>query len=119
MFRLVCLAILVAAALPVLAGDPPAAPATPDQMNDVTLYRTFCKSCHGADSEAGQYSPMDLIMDQWDEVFDQLAETHATATLDASDGKPVVEFLGPKLLDRLRAFCIKGAADSEEPMTCG
>ena len=116
MFRLSCLALLLAVALPVLAED---APAVPAEMDDLTLYRTFCKSCHSADSEAGEYSPMDLIMDQWDEVFDAFGESHAEATLDASEGKPVAEFLGDKLLDRLRAFCIKGAADSEEPMTCG
>ena len=117
MTRLSTLLLLLVLALPAVAQD---TPTTPADMDDVTLFRTFCKGCHSSESEAGEYSPMDLIMDQWDEVFDAFDENHAEAiTLEATEGKPVGQFLGEKLLDRLRAFCIKGAADSEEPMTCG
>ena len=115
--------ILLAATLVLLLACAAAAettdPVAPADMDGVTLYRTYCKTCHGEDSEAGEYAPLDLIMDQWDEVFDAIEETHAEATLESTDNKPVTEFLGGKLLGKIRKFCVDHAADSEEPMTCG
>lgn len=94
-------------------------PTDPADMDGITLFKTYCKTCHGEDAEAGEYSPLDLIMDQWDEVFDAMEESHAEAVLESTDGKSVPEFLGGKLLDKIRKFCVDHAADSEEPMTCG
>ena len=119
MIRLILLVgslVLLLAAVAVAETTDPVAPA---DMDDATLYRTYCKTCHDADSEAGEYAPLDLIMDQWDEFFDAIEETHAEAVLESTDKKPVTEFLGSKLLDKLRKFCVDHAADSEEPMTCG
>ena len=112
---LLALILLVAVATGALAADP----TDPAEMDSKTLYRTYCKACHDEGSEAGEYAPLHLIMDQWDEFFDTIEETHAEATLEATAGKPVAEFLGSDLLDELRKFCVDHAADSEEPMTCG
>jgi len=41
------------------------------------LFKAHCKVCHAEDAEAGEYTPMSLIMDQWDEFFDDTyPETH-------------------------------------------
>ncbi len=107
--------------LPVMAADAEADAevVAPKDMDGITLYKTYCKACHATDSEFGEYAPMDLIMDQWDEVFDAMDESHAEAKLETTDGQSVPAFLGGKLLDRIRKFCVDHAADSEEPMTCG
>ena len=34
-------------------------------------------------------------------------------------GKPVTETISPDDLELIKEFAIKGAADSEHPMTCG
>lgn len=89
-------------------------------MDGKELFRTFCKSCHGPDSEHGEYTPMFLIQEQWDEFFDDtLAETHQEATLEATGDRPVLEVLDEKALDKLHRFCVDHAADSEQPMNCG
>ena len=92
----------------------------PAKMDGMELYQTYCKSCHATDSEYGEYTPMSLIMDQWDEFYDGvLAETHKEVSDEVTGGKPVPEFLTKDMLKKLRKFCIDHAADSEEPMTCG
>ncbi len=92
----------------------------PTKLNGKQLYQTYCKNCHAADSEYGEYTPMSLIMDQWDEFYDGvLAETHKEVSDEVTGGKPVPEFLTKDMLKKLRKFCIDHAADSEEPMTCG
>jgi len=116
-FTSVLALLILTLSLPALAAD--AEPVAPKDMDGITLYKTYCKVCHTADSEHGEYTPMDLIMDQWDEVFDAMDESHAEAKLETTDGESVPAFLGGKLLDRIRKFCVDHAADSEEPMTCG
>ena len=115
---LVILGFLLVVAAAAVAAEPTVA-ADPADMDGKTLFRTYCKTCHGPGAEAGEYSPLELIMDQWDEVFDGIDESHAEAVLESTDGKSVPEFLGGKLLDKIRKFCVDHAADSEEPMTCG
>ncbi len=89
------------------------------EMDGQELYRHTCKSCHAADSPNGEYTPMSLIMDQWDEVFDGFAESHAEVKLEKLGDEPLPEILTDEMLSRMRKFCIDHAADSEQPMTCG
>lgn len=90
----------------------------PEKLDGKSLYRTHCKVCHGPDSEAGEYTPMFLIIEQWERFFDEgYVEFHGE--LPYQDDKTVVEYLTPEMLRAIRTFCIDGAADSEHPMTCG
>ena len=92
----------------------------PAKMNGKELFRTYCKGCHAAKSEYGEYTPMSLIMDQWDEFYDEtLAETHKELSDEVTGGKPLPEFLTKDMIKKLRKFCVDHAADSEQPMTCG
>jgi len=84
------------------------------------LYKEHCKSCHGASAPAGEYTPMSLIQDQWQEFFDQkLIPTHENVTDPAHEGKKVLDLLTPEELQTLKSWTIDHAADSENPMTCG
>jgi hypothetical protein len=86
----------------------------------VDLYKEYCKPCHLADSENGEYTPMTLIQDQWDRFFEEdFVESHS-GVLDAShDNKPVTEAISEEDLEMIKKFAIDHAADSEQPMTCG
>jgi len=115
LMALVILATLAGAAL---AEDEPAKEIK--KMDGKELYKTQCKVCHLEGSEAGEYTPMSLIMDQWDEFFDEtFTETHKTVpALDDKD-KKVTDILDKDMIKKLRKFCVDHAADSEQPMTCG
>ena len=117
--KLVLVGMLVLMLCGVAAAADAEKAADPNEMDGKALFKTYCKSCHDVDADAGEYAPLHLIMDQWDEVFDAFDKTHAEASNDLTGGKPVGEFLGQKLLDKIRKFCVDHAADSEEPMTCG
>lgn len=84
------------------------------------LFKTSCKVCHAAKAEAGEYTPMTLIQEQWEEFFDAAySETHgALAAPDEAD-KKVTDAITPAMLEAIRKFCVDHAADSEQPMTCG
>ncbi len=84
------------------------------------LYKEFCKPCHAEGSEAGEYTPMTLIQDQWERFFDEkFEETHAEVLDPNNDNQPVTEVISESDLEAIKKFAIKGAADSEHPMTCG
>ena len=84
------------------------------------LYKEFCKPCHEADSANGEYTPMTLIMDQWDTFFDEdWVETHSGVIDEKHGGKPATEVLTEEEFEALKTWTIDHAADSEQPMTCG
>ena len=83
------------------------------------IYKHACKPCHTEDADGGEYTPMTLIQEQWDEFFDGIAESHAEATCPADDTKKLLDVLDKDILKKLRKFCVDHAADSEQPMTCG
>ena len=68
---------------------------------------------------------MTLIMDQWERFFDKkYVKKHEDLKMpaDAENGdgeKTVTEAISPEVLEAIREFSIKHAADSEHPMTCG
>lgn len=84
------------------------------------LYKSFCKPCHTADSEAGEYTPMTLIMDQWETFFEEdYVEAHEGVTDPNHGDTPVVDVLTDEEFEVLKTWTIDHAADSEHPMTCG
>jgi cytochrome c553 len=90
------------------------------EMSGKDIYKNVCKQCHEADAEAGEYTPMTLIQDQWIEFFDEvLVETHKELTCPQDESKQLLEVLDKDALKKVREFCVDHAADSEQPMTCG
>ena len=84
------------------------------------LYKEYCKPCHEADSENGEYTPMTLIQDQWDRFFDKkYVDTHSGVMDPNHDNRPVTEVISEEDLELIKAFAVDHAADSEQPMTCG
>ncbi len=84
------------------------------------LYKEFCKPCHEADSDNGEYTPMTLIQDQWQRFFDEkFVDSHSAVMDPDHDNKPVTEVISKEDLESIKKFAIDHAADSEQPMTCG
>lgn len=90
------------------------------KLDGKELYRTYCKACHGPEAEAGEYTPMTLIGEQWERFFDgKLADTHAEAADPTNADAKLLDVLTPEMRQAMRKFCVDHAADSEHPMTCG
>ena len=86
----------------------------------VDLYKEYCKPCHEADSDSGEYTPMTLIQDQWDRFFDKkYVDTHSGVMDPNHENKPVTEAISEADLELIKKFAVDHAADSEQPMTCG
>ncbi len=84
------------------------------------LFKNHCKTCHTADADAGEYTPMTLIEEQWEEFFDELwVETHQEVVCPKDEKKTVTDMWNDEMLKAVRKFCMDHAADSEQPMTCG
>ena len=84
------------------------------------LYKSNCKVCHLEDSDAGEYTPMSLIMEQWEEFFGgTFAEVHKEVACPKDKTKKVTDILDKDMIKKNKKFCIDHAADSEQPMTCG
>lgn len=86
----------------------------------VDLYKEYCKPCHEADSENGEYTPMTLIQEQWDRFFEKkYVDTHSGVMDPNHENKPVTEVISEADLEMIKKFSVDHAADSEQPMTCG
>ncbi len=84
------------------------------------VYKEFCKPCHEVDSDNGEYTPMSLIMDQWETFFEEdFEETHKELNDPNNDNTPVTDVLTEEEFEALAKWTIDHAADSEQPMTCG
>jgi len=129
LFRIISLllAALVLAMTATIALADEDAPAKADtakvktsKMSGKDLYRNYCKVCHLADSENGEYTPMSLIMDQWEDFFDgEFTETHKAVIDPQDETKKVTDMFDKDMLKKIKKFCVDHAADSEAPMTCG
>jgi len=84
------------------------------------IFKIACKPCHTEDSEAGEFTPMSLIGEQWEEFFDELiVDSHKDLSCPQNEDAKLLEVLDEDTLKKLRTFCVDHAADSEQPMTCG
>ena len=114
---LLILALLMISAGLAVAEDKAEAPKEKDGKE---LFKAHCKACHGADADAGEYTPMSYIMEQWEEFFDDLwVETHGEVSCPKDETKKVTDMMDKEMLKKIRKFCVDHAADSEQPMTCG
>ncbi len=127
---LLALMILTGLAVTALAEDEPAKEVKKEAKEEVKkdtkkmdgkeLFVTHCKVCHTEDSDADEYTPMSLIMDQWDEFYDEtFVETHKEVACPKDKDKMVTDMIDKDMIKKLRKFCVDHAADSEQPMTCG
>ncbi len=83
-------------------------------------FKEYCRHCHTANSDYGEYSPLTLIQNQWQRFFDRRYQrTHKSVKDPKHGNKPVTEIITPEILDAIREFSIEHAADTEHPMTCG
>jgi len=90
------------------------------KMDGQALFKEYCKVCHGPDSDNGEYTPMSLIQDQWEEFFEEdYVDTHKDVVDTAHGGKKVTDVITPEILKEIKKFAVEHAADSEHPMTCG
>ena len=70
------------------------------------LYKEFCKPCHDVDSDNGEYTPMSLIMDQWETFFEEdFAEAHEGLLDPNNDDTPVTEVLTEEEISILGIRC--------------
>ena len=82
------------------------------------MYREDCRVCHTEESQFGEYSPMSLTQDQWKKFFkEKLKATHKDVVLDREKQK-LLDYLTPDKLKEIQKYCVKHAADSEQPQTC-
>jgi len=121
---LAALLVAMTAGLVLADEDTPAkgdeAKAKFSEMTGKELYRNSCKVCHMPDSDNGEYTPMSLIMDQWEEFFDgEFTEAHKEVVHPQDKTKKVTDMFDKDMLKKIKKFCVDHAADSEEPMTCG
>ena len=81
------------------------------------LFKKNCRVCHdGKTEEAPLLQPAELIMDQWERAFtddDDVAE--CVPRVKDETGVALTE---QDLLD-IKQYLVDGAADSEQPLTCG
>ena len=117
------LILLLAAALVLLLAVSAAAEEKKEEakkLDGKELFKAHCKGCHLEDSEAGEYTPMFLIIEQWERFFDEdYVETHKELLVEGDEETKVIDAISPAMLKAIRKFCVDGAADSEHPMTCG
>ena len=123
---LLALMILTGLAVTAMAEDEPAKEVQKEvkkdtkKMDGKELFIAHCKVCHMEDADAGEYTPMSLIMDQWDEFYDEtFVETHKEVVCPKDEDKKVTDMIDKDMIKKLRKFCVDHAADSEQPMTCG
>jgi hypothetical protein len=115
--RIFALLLLLVAAAACYAGEPAS---DLEKLSGKELYKLSCKHCHGAKAPAGEVAPMSLIQDQWNEFFAKGYLATHEAVIDSTRGNlPVPQLITPPMLEKIKKFCVDGAADSEHPMTCG
>lgn len=118
-FPLVC----AIAAVVLFSGMALDAMAAKKKIDGKAMYKNNCKICHDKNADAGEYTPMTLITDQWERFYDQkYVDAHKDLKMpsgNGNEGKAVTEAITPEILEAIKDFSIKHAADSEHPMTCG
>ena len=82
------------------------------------MYREDCRVCHTEDSPYGDFTPMSLTQDQWKTFFkERFKDKHKDVMFDR-EKKLLLDYMKPEELKEIEKFCVKHAADSEQPQTC-
>jgi len=95
------------------------------KIDGKAMFKANCKICHDKGSENGEYTPMTYIGDQWERFFEKkYVKKHEGLKMpeegvSEAEQKPVTEAISQEVLEAIKEFSIKHAADSEHPMTCG
>ena len=114
------LAVLLLTASLAIAADSAPATGKARPLDGKELFKNQCKVCHGPKAEAGEYTPMSLIQEQWEEFFAKtFADSHADLAAPGAADRKVTDVIEAPMLEAIRKFCVDHAADSEQPMTCG
>jgi len=104
----------------VVVGLANVAAAGKGKAKGMDLFKEYCKPCHLPDSPNGEYTPMTLIIEQWERFFEEKWEETHGEVLDPNHGdQPVTEVISQEDLKAIAKFAEDHAADSEQPMTCG
>jgi len=74
------------------------------------LYKKQCKSCHSKGDAAGELTPMNKTMSQWDRYFTKMKHKGDQAVFDN---------ISEQKLKDIQQFLYDHAADSDQPQTCG
>lgn len=81
------------------------------------LFKKNCRVCHdGQTNGVPTLQPAELIMDQWERAFKD--DNDVAECVPRVKEKTGVELTEQDLLD-IKQYLVDGAADSEQPMTCG
>lgn len=82
------------------------------------MYREDCRVCHTEDSPYGDFTPMSLTQDQWKTFFkERFKDKHKHVMFDR-ENKKLLDYMTPEELKEIEKYCVKHAADSEQPQTC-
>jgi len=80
-------------------------------------FKKNCRVCHdGKTADVPALQPAELIAEQWERAFTR--EDDVAECVPRVKEKTGVELTDQDLID-IEAYLVQGAADSEQPMTCG
>jgi hypothetical protein len=82
------------------------------------MYKQDCRVCHTEDSPNGDFTPMSLTQDQWKAFFKERFKDKHKDVMFEREKKKLLEYMTPEELKEIEKFCVKHAADSEQPQTC-
>ncbi len=112
MIGLFVVALTVLLATSVVSARPEANP-----RRGKAYFKKNCRVCHdGKTTDAPTLEPATLIAEQWERAFAR--EDDAAECVPRVKEKTGVELTEQDLVD-IEAYLVQGAADSEQPMTCG
>jgi len=72
-------------------------------------FKKLCKTCHSADGEGGELTPISKTQAQWEEFFAEGMHGEQNLT-DVVDEDKIIH---------IQTFLDSHAADSDQPETCG
>ena len=81
------------------------------------FFKDVCRSCHMPDSSCKELTPMTKTMDQWGRYF-KIRYFLKHKDVEFGD-KPLLDAISPEIIEHIKTFLIKHAADSDQPQTCG
>jgi mono/diheme cytochrome c family protein len=109
--------LFVVALVGLLAATAVSAGAKANPRKGKAYFKKNCRVCHdGNSADAPTLEPAALIIEQWERAFTE-ADDVAECVPRVKE-KTGVELTEQDLAD-IQSYLVKGAADSEQPMTCG